>query len=322
MCVWADDAEQSTHRTADMWVEFRSGSNMDALRTEPADKATYFDDVTEETSQRTQRHITSFAAEQFLHQHRTFIFSILICGTNARFIRWDHAGAIASRHFDYQDDSSLLAEFFWRYGHISSPQRGVDSTVRRASSFEQESLRVAVVEYMADPNNRQIAHMDKTLDQGSSCSNVAISGVDGAIRHYIIQRPLSSLDSPFGRCTRAYVALDVAENELVFLKDYWRPLDASRRPEAEIYAELQASAVPHLPRVRLGGDVLICDPNQTTLAQKRANAEGIFKSESFRGYKHHRIVQDLAYGLSYVRSSRELVAAVSNALDCKSALSC
>ena len=160
--------------------------------------------------------------------------------------------------------------------------------------------------------------MDKILDDHYSCFNVAVVAEDGTSHPHIVQRPSTFSEGLFGRFTRGYVALDVATSQLVFLKDYWRPLDATRQPETEIYADLQASTIPHLPRLRHGGDVsTYSDHHQATLTRKWANADGVFRSKGLSGYQHHRIIQDLAYSLSSATSSRELVAAVRNALECK-----
>ena len=41
------------------------------------------------------------AENVFANQHRTHLFTILIAGRNARIMRWDHAGVVTSKAFDY-----------------------------------------------------------------------------------------------------------------------------------------------------------------------------------------------------------------------------
>ncbi|KAG5633313.1 hypothetical protein H0H81_008887, partial [Sphagnurus paluster] len=61
--------------------------------------------------------LVRYATEWFKRQHRHFGFTIFICGTFARFIRWDRAGAIVSARFDYRTDSRPLIAFLWRFSN-------------------------------------------------------------------------------------------------------------------------------------------------------------------------------------------------------------
>ena len=45
------------------------------------------------------------------YQYRTHIFQLFLCGTTARFLRYDHAAAIVSESFNYITNSSPLVEF-------------------------------------------------------------------------------------------------------------------------------------------------------------------------------------------------------------------
>lgn len=57
-------------------------------------------------------------------QYRNFTFSTLISGKYARLARWDRAGAVVSRRFDWTTAPELLADFFWRFLKASREERG------------------------------------------------------------------------------------------------------------------------------------------------------------------------------------------------------
>ncbi|KIN96056.1 hypothetical protein M404DRAFT_164261, partial [Pisolithus tinctorius Marx 270] len=73
--------------------------------------------------------ISMSVVAQFNSQFRIFAFSIIVVEDHARFVRWDRAGAIVSTCFNYLERSDLLANFFWRFSHLSHEERGYDSSV-------------------------------------------------------------------------------------------------------------------------------------------------------------------------------------------------
>ena len=309
-CAW---------KNIELWTICTPRHSTDAFITNYDDTTASLDDVSDEEGRRTQKRIISYATTQFSRQHRIFSFSTLICGSHARFIRWDRAGAIVSRHFDYHQHPALLAEFLWRFGQLSRTQRGYDPTAILATIAERDLLRTTIMAHVADPSKRHISKMQDTLDPTFPCHKIACVASDGSTCELITQRPISSytVTSPIGRSTRGYFALDTGSGELVFMKDYWRPLDSARPLESAVYATLQDAHVPHLPVVRLAGDVQISDEcNQATLTQQWRTAEGVCAPNGVRGHRHHRVVQDVAYPLETAGSSRELVQAIRNAVQC------
>ncbi|TCD68321.1 hypothetical protein EIP91_011180 [Steccherinum ochraceum] len=267
---------------------------------------------TSKAEERTWKKLASCAAAQFDHQHRSFLFTILVCGHHARFLRWDRAGIIVTDQFDYKEDPQPLAEYLWRYGRISATNRGFDPTVRCSTSSDQEAFRHALQGRLE--SLKLIPGAERTLDDRFPCYTITVAGSAEEPRSYVVRRPISSPSSPTGRATRAYIALDIASQELVFLKDYWRPLESSHTPEAEVYRALEDVEVPHLPRIRMAGDVR--GGHQVTSTNRWQRLEGIWDCGPIRGYRHHRIVQDLAYPLSAVRSSRQLAQALRNVVIC------
>lgn len=100
--------------------------------------------------------LISYYREQSARQHRLFVFSIFIFGTQARFLRFDRAGCLVSARFDYKEHPEFLVSFLWGYSHLNKRARGWDVTrsiaspsdtrlyVREVSQF-LEGLRPAVM---------------------------------------------------------------------------------------------------------------------------------------------------------------------------------
>lgn len=304
-------------------MDVRTDSSLDPFCFDTTDPSTSLQDAPESEAERILQNITALALSQLDHQHRVFMFSLVVFGTYARFIRWDRAGAIFTEAFDYREEPRQLAEFLWRYGRLSRAERGFDYTVRVATATEKHGLASAVEEYLSDNTNRAVAGMDRVVDADFPCYALSILDSTTRLNHtLIIQRPITTPSSPVGRATRAYIALDTSTNDLVFVKDYWRPVDPGRIAETQIYEALREAKVPHLPTIRMGGDVPEDVPgSQSTWSQKWVRRSGEKPAHTLREYRHHRIVQNLAFSLTTAKCSREIVAAIRNAISCTCHLS-
>ena len=74
---------------------------------------------------------------------------------------------------------------------------------------------------------------------------------------FIANKPISCADSPVGRATRGYVALEELTGKLVFLKDSWR-VDLPRMiPESTTYGVLAQGNVPYIAPSLCGRDILL-----------------------------------------------------------------
>ena len=83
----------------------------------------------------------------FARQHRTFFFQIVLINCFARFIRWDHAGAIVSRPFNYVEDVTPLLNFICRLSKTDRAGQGFDTTVQLATEkqvVELEKFKAAL----------------------------------------------------------------------------------------------------------------------------------------------------------------------------------
>ncbi|KAI0069403.1 hypothetical protein K474DRAFT_1610513, partial [Panus rudis PR-1116 ss-1] len=212
---------------------------------------------------------------QFSRQHRTSIVCLCVFGRYVRFIRIDRSGAVVSEATNYVENPRILAEFFWRYSHLSSVERGFDPTVVPASVEEREFLARAVTQYLrtvGEHTARYHPGLEPTLARDYPTYKVTVSNWDtGEDSHYLIQKPCSESKYLLGRATRGYIAIALdnttqyrinSEEELqelpkrlVFLKDYWRKFPTDMQQEADVYEALEGLHVPHLPYVFGGGDV-------------------------------------------------------------------
>ncbi|THH26973.1 hypothetical protein EUX98_g7218 [Antrodiella citrinella] len=293
-----------------MWIELRRHRDLDPFN-EMSGGAP--------STQKPVEHLGQHTIAGFTFRQKTFTLSLLLCGDHARFLRWDRAGTIVTEAFNFRENSSLLAEFFWRYGQMSRVQCGLDPTAEPATHEERRAFHAAVRAHMADKTKSQFAEMGSTIDPNYPCYVLKVTGQNGDEVEYVVQAPFSNEDTITGRCTRAYVAYDLTARELVFLKDYWRPQTGPLdRTETQIYESIEKAGVPHLQHVRLSGDV----PQEAVGAQVtvthrwRELAGAHWKPEGLKERLHHRVVQDLAFPLCTAKNSKQCVLAFRNAVEC------
>ncbi|KAI0781765.1 hypothetical protein C8Q75DRAFT_704776, partial [Abortiporus biennis] len=208
--------------------------------------------------------IISYASSQFARQHRHFLFSVCIFNTYARIIRWDRAGAIVTEPIDYRKHPARFVDLFQRFDQMSDKQLGLDTSVCLATAAEEKKLLDAVKAHKESVERKEslpIPNVDLTLDPSFASYKISVPVQNEAMRHYIVKRPFQAPSALWGRSTRAYIAYGITEKRLVFLKDYWRPMEKGRDSEEEIYSEFdeyfkdQSDIRQHLPVVISSGDV-------------------------------------------------------------------
>lgn len=279
----------------------------------PAPKAEYYQLFENPSPESTafRKSLISHAAEQFTRRHRVFLLQLVIFDRWARFIRWDRSGAVSTERFDYVTHPHLLSGFFWRFAHLTDEQRGLDPTVVVAKIREKQLLKGALEEFVKDmkaghrngaplrtlPNAEQLT---KDLE-GWPVWKIHITGAtEKTSTEVVVGRPLSDSCHVFGRATRAYIAYDLTEQRLVFLKDTWRMDHPNLLVESQTYSDLKKHNVPHIPNVLYGGDVQPTDkPLQETSTQAYVVVEDEWRVTDYPydRYIHHRLVQDIAYPL-------------------------
>ncbi|KAI0683687.1 hypothetical protein BC835DRAFT_1423088 [Cytidiella melzeri] len=266
--------------------------------------------------------LTLYASEMFAHQQRTHLFQLLVCGNTARFLFWDRAGAITSDTFKYttQAGAKLLAEFFWRFNHMTDEARGVDLTARGANDEEKGAFSKKIREFIGnvqDENHRQrnIPNAEHTLEESYPVYTMMVKDEKSEME-LLVQRPFFKATSAIGRGTRGYVAVDKQTKEVLFLKDTWRVNHPLMKTESEVYRILEVYRVPHVPRIICGGDVK--DSNgktQVTISVAWAESQKLRVAYAkLRNHAHHRIVQRLAYPIESADNSEEYVTAFRDVL--------
>ncbi|KAI0075719.1 hypothetical protein K474DRAFT_1646223 [Panus rudis PR-1116 ss-1] len=281
--------------------------------------------------------LTTYLASQLSRQHRTFTFALSFFGRLLRFLRIDRAGVIVSSVVNYIENPRILAEFFWRYSHMSPTERGFDPCVVPASDADRRDLTRAVFQYVRHVDAgqaRRLPNILRTLSKDYPAYKVSVmTGSSGVQTNYIIRRSFTDTRSLFGRGTRGFVALKLDENgtdtasddlskNLVFLKDSWRLNEENMEVEGAIYEDLRGHGVPHLPTVLAAGDVYSGyaqdDPPQQTISKEWATMCQRWNRRDvhLHTYVHHRLVQKLAYPLDTVSNARELIHVMRDALTC------
>ena len=114
---------------ADLALEVKPKHSYDAFNDpkEGEDLATHTFVNDSKGAQRVLGQMCAYAAAQLGMAFRTHCFSVFITGNTARLIRWDRAGAVVSKSFNYIKESGL-AEFFKRYDLLPQALRGWDQT--------------------------------------------------------------------------------------------------------------------------------------------------------------------------------------------------
>ncbi|KAI0755194.1 hypothetical protein C8Q80DRAFT_417160 [Daedaleopsis nitida] len=214
----------------------------------------------------------SYATETFKRQHRHSCFSVSICGTSARFIRWDRAGAIVSEAFSLHESPNLLCDFLWCFAHVSNSERGYDLTVEPATTAEETQFREAIEKHIRSQlhvtDNTAFEELVKEHHQQGSVTAIhlplpAAPDADATLgRRILASRPIVVPQSLTGRSTRTYWALDTSSGNVVLLKDTWRSevFSGSKESgvlerEGDILEKLTEQKVENVPAVVYHGDV-------------------------------------------------------------------
>ncbi|KAG6882356.1 hypothetical protein C0995_014897 [Termitomyces sp. Mi166 len=254
----------------------------------------------------TRAQLTEYMAEVFSRQHRLFGFTLFICGPLARFIRWDRAGAIVSKQFDYCKDSQPLVQFLWRFCHLDDAKRGHDPSVRPATSEEVKLAKEKLSKWRPR----------------KECPVVVFTVPDdnGNPREFMGWGSMAAPYSIIGRCTRAFPVYEKATDKCYFLKDVWRAYMLD--PEADVLRELAEKQVEHIPKFLCGGDIdgqvtetdlYVPKEEPLPMDKPRTWPKGDDWSRITQRF-HHRFVMDcIGKSLKEFENSKQLMQVVSDA---------
>ncbi|KAJ8507348.1 hypothetical protein ONZ45_g10272 [Pleurotus djamor] len=300
---------------ASMVAEFKYGEDCDILvfdkLSRHSDDAPF--EATADERRRNRGQLVSYLVEMAARQHRTHIFVLFVFHPYARLVRWDRSAIVVSQRFNYVEDCSPLADFFWRYSQLDDAQRGYDQTVVLANKAEARHAK-RYLQPWAPP---------RALTRDVYKIEVPCEG--SAPRSFLVWGALAEPASPLGRGTKGWPAVEVTmgpegpefSTKPVFLKEQWRGKDVT--PEAETLKLLNKEKVDFVPTYVCGGD--LGGDFQTTISHEYAEATWRNVSDNKAKVKkieiriHVRVVtEEVGTPLEEFKSSRQMFSAIYDAL--------
>ena len=256
-------------------VAFQDPSDSEESGLTAIEKRSFTPDTVDGMNTRGQ--LAHYAGAQHSKQFWHFSFSVLVEGDRARFLQWDPASTIVTASFNYRTSPMLMAEFLWRFDHLSAKERGHDESIQPANLAPDVDARV-----------RQKLEIE---DGDIPLYRYTLPGLIGKGYAYG-PRPPTQNRSLVSRCTRSLPVLwipaktksctesecsgepdaDLAtvegnaakkgpwcEERTIYMKDTWRflsnLLDVQVMPEHKIYEILHKHNTPNIPEHVAGGDV-------------------------------------------------------------------
>ncbi|KAJ3558956.1 hypothetical protein NM688_g624 [Phlebia brevispora] len=277
------NAARTSFAFAEVVWDFRRAVDKSAFQIPPSKQ--WFLRSTQRRGREAIHQISKCASEILLRQHRTHLFMVYITRTHARVIRWDRAAAVVSEAVDLKTSAKSFLNFVSRVATMSPKDRGHDPTVQLASADEVNALR----DYEKKSTNIYATQMVKKILENERfypIYRVSCQSVDtpGHTMDFLIGRECSGTDSPTGRATKGFVAYRLANKNLVFLKDFWRPDAKSAVSELDTYERLKKAEVPYVATAIAGGDV------GGSGAQRTINQDQFVGPRRPSKRIHHRIV--------------------------------
>ncbi|KAI0074797.1 hypothetical protein K474DRAFT_1709534 [Panus rudis PR-1116 ss-1] len=313
----------------EFFIDVHADENEDPFRRVFAGSAYHFRSNGDRVCGDALLQLETYLCAQYSRQHRTSSFALCVYGRYVRFLLIDRAGVVVTEAINYVNNPRVLAEFFWRYNHLSQTDRGFDSTVIPASIEERRLLTAAVVEHMnaAEENIvRAYPGIESTLAKDYPTYKVQIvDRYTGKQTCCIFRKPCTESAHLLGRATRGFIAYQLDRisptedmpptslpfaSHLVFLKDYWRNHHSKMQIESEAFDILDKLDIPFTPITFSAGDVFTDGFAQISTSQCIANVPRVKWRRPCRAFDtliHHRIVQQLAFPLSMFNNAKELV---------------
>ena len=270
------------------------------------------------------------ARNLLVSQSRLFVFVIGVYGKLARIFRFDHAGAVCSRAFNYTTlpGSRLFYEFLWRFTHPIAANCdfvGADPTVRWVPSNDHKK----VAEKLRDAG---VVIYDAT-ESAKAYRYITVGDADTEKKTYLAYDLLFINPHLISRATTVWVAIEVDEcdnprGNPAVIKDAWRQL--VRQKETEHYEDIFTSAFDVVSQI-LGVAQFLCGADlgaeeQAAMARGESGGKGIghvtvtsrHTGKVVRPYNersHSRLVLgSVGVPLSRFNSTRELVEAFRDAV--------
>jgi len=274
----------------------------------------------DESCHRTCGQLIAYSSALHRSQFRVFSFSVFLFGDTGRLLRWDRSGVIYTAPFQWADGT--LFEFMWRFNHLSSIDRGHDVTVSPADDGEAE---VAVPKLKMYPKfgNLKKEHLHRILVWDDHAPTLCP-------RRYITPSARWATDALIGRATFGYIAYDIENDNLVYLKDFWRVDRPGIQKEGDVYRELHKAEVPNIEEMDCAGDVRLITRDggrevtslavQKTRAQDYVSGPGNLHTQCpghprVDPYVHYRLVlKTVGTSLNQFKSTRQLCQVIGDAI--------
>lgn len=247
--------------------------------------------------------ICAYATAHMANQFRTHVFSVLIFRNYARILYWDRAGVVVTEKINLTSAGAQpLAEFFSRYACATPVKRGVDPNVEQMSERDLSLIDDKAKAGLVKDSNSPFYKI--TLFASSDVSKS---------KSYIVAVPqFMGAASPTGRSTRIFRAYDMKNKNFVFMKDSWRIIGGSLKPEHERYSALAAAGVRRIPTVVDYHDM---ESQQTRTSLKLHDTKRGTLPNKFRKFQHYRLVlKEYAKPLEEFKDVKELLTAISDAI--------
>ncbi|EJF67468.1 hypothetical protein DICSQDRAFT_142985 [Dichomitus squalens LYAD-421 SS1] len=264
--------------------------------------------------------LVEYATEIFNRQHRQSLFMIHFTYDCARFLRFDRSGAVVSEEFDYIACPQLIGSFLSRLSRMGRAERGYDPTATLASEEQATTFRELHNRFHPDSATARglgNAVADGwpiyllTIDAPFSSDGAAVRrGTSPSSRHFLVGKPASQSSSLVGKVAKGFVAYDMTNQQVVFIKDGWRPDSSEVQSEYETYLQLRemASGELYIPTLLGGGDVTFDGQRQQTTSFNEL-------SNLIPPLAHCRLIfKEICRPLEDFTNSYELVKAVTWAL--------
>lgn len=259
----------------------------------------------------TRAHMVACTNAFFATQFRRFGFSILLCGSWARFLYWDRSGAVVSRRFQYTANFDPLAEFLWRLNHVSSGDRGVDVSVVPVSLLESQdsTIRELLGIGSSDPLYGYIVPVDTALQKPKDAE-----GRPSSTTHhfYVGPRPAPKQCSLLEQRTYGFHVWDLTQKRVVFFKETWRLDSPGIKTESAVYRELHSRRIPNIPTFEHGGDMSALGTK--TITHSFSNAWWCRTPNHTALVQHRIILRDVERNLSTFKTPNEFLTIIKDAL--------
>ncbi|KAJ3502482.1 hypothetical protein NLJ89_g8869 [Agrocybe chaxingu] len=186
-------------------------------------------------------------------QFRDHLFTVIVLGDSSRIIRWDRGGAIVTEAFNYTQRKSILFEYFKRFRQLDGVQRGINPNVLPATKANARMARERLNDYTSELwlGRAADALRDMVDIETQPFLQLQFQG-----KTWVIPSPHCDDYglSPFGRASRARIAVEVESETAHYVKDSWRNRDPNRLPESEVYKILAEKKVKFIAEMACGGD--------------------------------------------------------------------